>query len=239
MEKASPKQQRVIVALDFPTIQTAESFLSLWDIEEKLFVKVGMQLFYTAGPTWVAKLVEQGYAVFLDLKLHDIPNTVAGAIRSLAHLGVKMITLHAAGGRAMMEAAKEAASQSAGLRLLAVTQLTSTDKYILNEEIGIPGTVEESVGHYVKLAHTAGMDGVICSGWEAPIVKTKAGKDFLVVTPGIRLPQSAIQDQKRVMTPDMAIQMGADYIVVGRSITQAADPLEAYQKIQEMVRCAI
>ncbi len=107
MEKASPNQQRVIIALDFPTIQTAEAFLSLWDEEEKPFVKVGMQLFYTAGPTWVAKLVEQGYAVFLDLKLHDIPNTVAGGIRSLAQLGVEMVTLHAAGGRGMMEAARK------------------------------------------------------------------------------------------------------------------------------------
>lgn len=238
MEKASPNQQRVIIALDFPTIQNAEAFLSLWDEEEKPFVKVGMQLFYTAGPTWVAKLVEQGYAVFLDLKLHDIPNTVAGAIRSLAHLGVKMITLHAAGGRGMMEAAREATSQSPGLRLLAVTQLTSTDNRILNEEIGIPGTVEESVGHYARLARTAGMDGVICSGWEVPTVKAWAGKDFLAVTPGIRLPQSAIQDQKRVMTPDLAIAMGADYIVVGRSITQATDPLKAYRKIQGLVRCA-
>lgn len=231
-------RQRVIVALDFPSPAEAESFLALWRGREKPFVKVGMQLFYTAGPTWVADLVEAGYSVFLDLKLHDIPHTVAGAVRSLAGLGVSLLTLHASGGRAMMEAAREAVeiSPGSGLRLLGVTQLTSTDDRMLNEELGITGPVRESVLNLACLARRSGMDGVVCSGKEAQGIKEQVSEEMLTVTPGIRLEGQDQGDQKRVMTPEAAVAGGADRLVVGRSITRAADPVATYERIVERIQ---
>jgi len=229
---------RVVIALDFPTAEEAETFLSRLEAEEKPFVKVGIQLFYTAGPRWVAGLKEQGYDVFLDLKLHDIPNTVSGAVDSVARLGVDLLTLHACGGQAMMEAAREARDRSGSpaLRLLAVTQLTSTDRRVLNEEIGIPETVEACVLRYARLARESGMDGVVCSGREVAAIKAMAGTDFLAVVPGIRPKGEAEQDQKRVMTPEEAVARGADLLVIGRPITRAADPAVAYRAINEAVR---
>lgn len=235
MEKQNLPEQRLIIALDFPSVQAAETFLALWSADKKPFVKVGMQLFYIGGPAWVTSLVERGYSVFLDLKLHDIPHTVAGGVRSLAQLGVEMITLHAAGGRAMLEAAREAVEPGEGPRLLAVTQLTSTDQQVLNQEIGIPGSVAECVGRYARLSHEAGIDGIVCSGWEVPTVKEWTGDNCFTVTPGIRLTHDATQDQKRVITPEQAITLGADYLVVGRSVTLAVDPLAVYRRIEEQM----
>lgn len=231
---------RVVIALDFPAARDAEAFLDRLETEEKPFVKVGMQLFYTAGPRFVERLKARGYDVFLDLKLHDIPNTVAGAVDSAARLGVDLLTLHACGGKAMMVAGREARDRSgaSSLRLLAVTQLTSTDQRVLNEEIGIPGTVEACVIRYARMAKEAGMDGVVCSGREVEGIKASGGRDFLAVVPGIRPKGEAEQDQKRVMTPGEAVARGADLLVVGRPITRAADPAAAYQSILEAVQNA-
>lgn len=231
---------RVVIALDFSTTEKAEALLSRLEAEEKPFVKVGMQLFYAAGPRWVAQLKDQGYDLFLDLKLHDIPNTVSGAVGSVARLGVDLLTLHACGGRAMMEAAREALDRSgaSALRLLAVTQLTSLDQRVLNEEIGIPGTVEMCVLRYAQMAREAGMDGVVCSGREVTAIKEMGGPNFVAAVPGIRPNGEAVQDQKRIMTPEEAVARGADLLVVGRPITRAADPAAAYRAILEAVQNA-
>ena len=230
----------VVIALDFPSVEEAETFLDRLEPEEKPFVKVGMQLFYAAGPHWVERLKERGCSVFLDLKLHDIPNTVAGAVDSVARLGVDWLTLHACGGRAMMEVAREARDRSgaSSLRLLAVTQLTSLDQRALNEELGIPGTVEACVSRYARMARESGMDGVVCSGWEVEGIKAMGGHDFVAAVPGIRPSGEATQDQKRVMTPQEAAARGADLLVVGRPITRAADPAAAYRRIVEAVQNA-
>lgn len=225
---------RVIIALDFPGAESAESFLAHWDGERKPFIKVGYQLFYSVGPHWVAKRKEEGYSVFLDLKLHDIPNTVAKGVESLSRLGVDLLTIHAGGGRTMIEAAREAAEAAAGsrrMKLLAVTQLTSTDQQMLNLELGIPGTLEECVIRYAQLAERAGADGVICSGQEVAKIKQETSPAFLAVTPGIRPAGSDVQDQKRVVTPADALAAGADYLVVGRPITRAADPKAVFEAI--------
>ncbi|SDW04331.1 orotidine-5'-phosphate decarboxylase [Marininema mesophilum] len=235
-DQSLSQRERVAVALDVPSWQAAEAFLNQWQGNEKPFIKVGMQLFYAAGPGFIQELTAAGYDIFLDVKLHDIPNTVASAVRSLAGLGVKWITLHASGGRAMMEAAREAAEEAGSQRprLLAVTQLTSTDQEMLNHEIGIPGTVRDSALHLADLAQQAGMDGIVCSGEEARGMKESVGSLF-TVTPGIRLDGKASEDQKRVMTPEAAISEGADILVVGRPITQAEDPVAAYQSILKRV----
>lgn len=230
---------RIIVALDVPDASEAEQFLSRWETEEKPFIKVGMQLFYATGPSWVATLVERGYPVFLDVKLHDIPNTVSGAIGSLVKLGVDMITLHASGGRAMMEAAREAAEASGGRKrpaLLGVTQLTSTDEQMLNGELGIPGTVRDSVLNLAQLAEKSGMDGVVCSGEEAGWMKEHVSGKLLTVTPGIRLKGEDAGDQKRVMTPEVAIQSGADLLVMGRSITQSSQPVSVWKQCVKSIQ---
>ncbi|PTM59191.1 orotidine-5'-phosphate decarboxylase [Desmospora activa] len=232
----STEAERIWIALDFASEEEAERFLQRWPQEVRPAVKVGMQLFYAAGPRWVAQLVQAGYPVFLDLKLHDIPHTVARATESLAHLGVRCTTLHATGGRAMMEAAREAvdrASSERPMALLAVTQLTSTDRRRMNSEIGIPGSVRDSVAKLAQLAIQARMDGVVCSGEEAGWIKTEVTTELLTVVPGIRLPGDDPGDQRRVMTPEAAWRDGADQLVVGRSITQASDPVAVYQRIQE------
>lgn len=225
----------VIIALDLPTQAHAEAFLARWE-EEKPFIKIGYQLFFQVGPKWVKQKKEEGYSIFLDLKLHDIPNTVQKGVESLLPLGIDFLTLHAAGGSRMIEAAREAVEKANSyLQLLAVTQLTSTDQTMLNKELGISGSLQRTVVQYAELAKKAGAHGVICSAQEVPLIKQHTGGHFLAVTPGIRPLGAATQDQKRVMTPAAAIQNGADYLVVGRPITQSADPVYAYQQTLEEI----
>jgi orotidine-5'-phosphate decarboxylase len=233
-------QNRIFLALDVPDEKQADRLLSLWDPGERPLIKVGYQLFFAAGPQWVEKRKNAGDTIFLDLKLHDIPNTVAKGIESLSRLGVDFVTIHASGGRKMMEKAREIAEKHADgsrrLKLLAVTQLTSTDQRMLNQELGIPGDVRESVQKLASLACDAGMDGVICSGLEARWVKQVTGSEFLAVTPGIRPQGYSNDDQKRIVTPREAVLNGADYLVVGRPVTQAPDPKKAFQSLVEEIR---
>ncbi len=224
----------VIVALDFKNREETMEFLDRFE-EEKPFVKVGMQLFYAEGPSIVKEIKKRGHKVFLDLKLHDIPNTVKGGMASLKDLGVDMTNLHASGGVEMMKAAVEGLTREDGSRpiLLAVTQLTSISQEIMNEELGIQGKLEEVVCKYASNAKEAGLDGVVCSPLEASLIHEVCGNDFLTVTPGIRFAEDAKGDQKRVTTPSKARLIGSDYIVVGRSITGASDCVSAYRKAME------
>ena len=224
---------RVIIALDFPGANEVFDFLGLFQ-GAKPFVKIGMELFYAEGPEIVRRVKRLGHPLFLDLKLHDIPNTVKRAMRSLSGLDVDMANVHAAGGSDMMRAALEGLTRPDGSRakLIAVTQLTSTSEEKLREELLIPRTMEETVAHYARNAQGAGLDGVVCSPLEAALVKRACGQGFLTVTPGVRFADSAQDDQARVMTPARARLGGSDYIVVGRPITASADPVEAY------LRCA-
>ncbi len=215
----------VIIACDFPSAETCLKFLNNFD-SERPWVKIGMELYYAEGPNIVRQLKERGHPVFLDLKLHDIPNTVKKSMRVLAELGADMVNLHAAGTRAMMEAAREGLGGRA--KLLAVTMLTSTDQQRMEREIMISAPLEDVVLHYAKNAAEAGLDGVVCSPLEAGKVHEVCGKSFLTVTPGVRFADSAVGDQIRVTTPSVAKKLGSDYIVVGRPITQAADPYEAW-----------
>lgn len=233
-------KKEVIVAMDFPSVKEAEEFLGKMEGQHP-YLKIGMELFYAAGPVFVEALKDRGYKVFLDLKLHDIPNTVQRAMNVLAGLGVDLCNVHAAGTVKMMAAAREGLEQGTppGQRrpeLIAVTQLTSTDQWRMNHEILIPGTVEETVAAYAGLASQAGLDGVVCAPGEAPLIHRQYGDSFLTVTPGIRLAEplatGAVQDQVRVQTPEMARTLGADYIVVGRPITGADRPLETYESIK-------
>lgn len=228
---------RPIIALDFETLPQVNHFLDQFNTES-LFVKVGMELFYQNGPEIVTRLKQLGHAVFLDLKLHDIPNTVQQAMRGIAALEVDMLTVHAAGGRAMMEAAMEGIVSGTPIgrkrpKLIAVTQLTSTTQEAMQQEQLIPVSLMESVIHYAKLTRSAGLDGVVCSALEARNIKENTANEFLCVTPGIRPEGIAIGDQKRVATPARAKKEGASYIVVGRPITQAEDPVAAYHAIKE------
>lgn len=225
-----------IIALDFENKELALSFLS--PFEKGTFVKVGMQLFYQEGPAIVYQLKEQGFDVFLDLKLHDIPNTVKSAMTSLANVGADVVNVHAAGGSAMMEAALEGLDKgtSSGVvrpSIIAVTQLTSTIEEQMQREQLIVRTLDESVLHYAKLAKSAQMDGVVCSVLEAGKIATVCGNSFLKVTPGIRLADDAAHDQKRIATPTEARKIGSTHIVVGRSITGAKDPIAAYHQINK------
>ncbi|MFD1432932.1 orotidine-5'-phosphate decarboxylase [Lacticaseibacillus yichunensis] len=227
-----------IIALDFPDFDQAKQFLRQFSPSEELVVKIGMELVYAEGPQLMADIEAVHPAqVFLDLKLHDIPHTVEQAAFQLGRLGAAMTTVHAAGGSAMIQAAKRgllAGAQEAGKaapRLLAVTQLTSTSQEMLNNELQIPGTPAESVVHLAKLAAAAGADGVIASPLEASLIRAAVGGDFLIVTPGIRPAGAAIGDQKRVTTPGDAKRLGSSAIVVGRPITQSADPVAAYHAI--------
>lgn len=228
---------RIMVALDYPDAKAANDLIqSLKGIP--CYIKVGMQLFYAAGPQFVLSLKEQGYKVFLDLKLHDIPNTVKGGSESIARLGVDMFNVHAAGGIRMMEAAlegvdKAAASGSSKPEVIAVTQLTSTDAETLNREIGIEGSMEDAVLRYAELANGAGLAGVVASSREVRQIKQKLGEGFLTVTPGIRPSGSAVGDQSRVMTPAEAFAQGTDYIVIGRPITAAPSPRKSLESIIE------
>jgi len=222
---ASP-DPRVIVALDFANAEAALALVARLS-PALCKLKVGKELFVRAGPALVEKLVGAGYAVFLDLKFHDIPNTTAQACRAAADLGVWMVNVHASGGLTMMRAAREAIGRApAAPKLIAVTVLTSLGEADLRE-VGINCAPETQVERLARLAHTAGLDGVVCSAQEAPRLRQALADDFLLVTPGIRPADSAIGDQQRILTPARALAAGADYLVVGRPITQAADPLAA------------
>ena len=221
----------VIIACDFASSEEIFNFLDKFN-PVKPFIKIGMELFYAEGPSIVKKIKERGHKIFLDLKLHDIPTTVKKAMKVLSKLDVDMVNLHAAGTRAMMEAAIEGLTRQDGTRplLIAVTQLTSTDEERMHQELKIVGSMQEVVMHYAQNAKSAGLDGVVCSPLEAEIVHTICGKEFLTVTPGVRFADGDVGDQKRIMTPNQAKIIGSDYIVVGRPITQATSPLKAYQR---------
>jgi len=221
----------VIIALDFKCGADAMAFLDKFT-EEKPFVKIGMELFYAEGPQMVREIKARGHKIFLDLKLHDIPNTVKKSMAVLSRLDVDMTNLHAAGTIEMMKAAVEGLTREDGTRpiLLAVTQLTSTSEERMRKDLLINATISETVAHYAKNAKEAGLDGVVCSPLEAGLVKEACGKSFFAVTPGIRFADSAADDQVRVMTPERAKEIGSDYIVVGRPITAAADPVAAYRR---------
>ncbi|MCI2058526.1 MAG: orotidine-5'-phosphate decarboxylase [Oscillibacter sp.] len=221
----------VIVALDFPSREETLTFLDRFP-EEKPFVKIGMELFYAEGPDIVREIKARGHRIFLDLKLHDIPNTVGRAMAVLSRLDVDMVNLHAAGASEMMRAALEGLRRSDGTRplLIAVTQLTSTDAAALKNELLIGTPMAETVLSYAKNAAASGLDGVVCSALEAAGIKAACGPDFLTVTPGIRFSEGEAGDQKRVMTPERAASQGCDYLVMGRPITRAPDPAAAYRR---------
>ena len=221
----------VIVALDFKDGKTALNFLDKF-VDKKLFVKVGMELFYAEGPSIVKEIKERGHKIFLDLKLHDIPNTVKGGMRSLSHLGVDIVNVHAAGTISMMKAALEGSIREDGTRplVIAVTQLTSTSEERMKEELLIESKINDTIVHYAKNAKKAGLDGVVCSPLEAGMVKNAVGMDFITVTPGVRFDDGEKGDQVRVTTPKNAKEIGTDFIVVGRPITQAENPVEVYNR---------
>ncbi|CAH0346921.1 orotidine-5'-phosphate decarboxylase [Bacillus sp. CECT 9360] len=227
----------LIIALDFPGQKETKEFLDQFG-KERLFVKVGMELFYQNGPAILDLIKGKGHDVFLDLKLHDIPHTVKQAMKGLARLNIDLVNVHAAGGRKMMEAAwegLEAGTPAGKLRpaCIAVTQLTSTSTEQMNKEQLIKSSLEESVLHYAELAKRSRLDGVVCSTHEVTKIHERTGKGFLTVTPGIRMADGEHHDQKRVATPEQARLLGADAIVVGRAITAAKDPVHSYQMIKE------
>ena len=221
----------VIIALDFDSREKTLAFLDLFQ-DEKPFVKIGMELFYAEGPDIVRQIRARGHKIFLDLKLHDIPNTVKKAMAALSALDVDIINLHAAGTKAMMSAALEGLTRPDGTRplLIAVTQLTSTDQERMERELLIHAPIDEVVLHYARNARDAGLDGVVCSPLEAGSIHARCGADFLTVTPGVRFADGESGDQKRVTTPARAREIGSDYIVGGRPITQADDPVAAYRR---------
>lgn len=221
----------VIVACDFPSKAQVIDFLDKFK-ERKPFVKIGMELFYAEGPDIVREIKARGHKIFLDLKLHDIPNTVKSAMRVLSRLDVDMCNLHAAGTVPMMKAALEGLTREDGTRpiLIAVTQLTSTDQAAMESDLLIREPIENVVMHYASRAKEAGLDGVVCSPLEAEKVHSVCGEGFLTVTPGVRFADGDRGDQKRVMTPAEAKKIGSDYIVVGRPITAAEDPVSAYNR---------
>ena len=221
----------VIIACDFASAQDTFAFLDKFK-EEKPFVKIGMELFYAEGPAIVREIKARGHKIFLDLKLHDIPNTVKKAMAVLSRLDVDMTNLHAAGTVPMMKAAIEGLTRPDGTRpiLIAVTQLTSTDQEAMENDLLIREPIDKVVMHYAHNAMEAGLDGVVCSPLEAGKVHDTCGKSFVTVTPGVRFADGDIGDQKRVMTPAEAKKIGSDYIVVGRPITAAPDPVAAYER---------
>ncbi len=227
----------VIIACDFADKETVLSFLDKFE-GRKPFVKIGMELFYAEGPQIVREIKARGHKIFLDLKLHDIPNTVKKSMAVLSRLDVDMCNLHAAGTSRMMEAALEGLTRPDGTRplLIAVTQLTSTDQEAMERDLLIKEPIDKVVMHYAETAKNAGLDGVVCSPLEAQKVHEVCGERFLTVTPGVRFADGDIGDQKRVMTPEQAKKIGSDYIVVGRPITAAPDPVAAYERcIKEFV----
>lgn len=226
----------VIVALDFSSAEEVFGFLDKFDGESrKPFVKIGMELYYSQGADMVRRIKERGHKIFLDLKLHDIPNTVRKSMAVLSGLDVDMCNLHAAGGTAMMRAAIEGLTRADGGRplLIAVTQLTSTSEEIMRDELWIDKPLADTVMHYAQLAAQSGLDGVVCSPLESGKVHGACGEGFLTVTPGIRFDDASKGDQVRVTTPARAKELGSDYIVVGRPVTSAADPVAAYRRCVE------
>ncbi len=221
----------VIIACDFSSKEECCKFLDKFT-QEKPYVKIGMELFYGAGPEIVKEIKARGHKIFLDLKLHDIPNTVMKAMAVLSSLDVDMCNLHAGGTKAMMEAALKGLTRPDGTRplLIAVTQLTSTDQERMEKDLLIEKPIDKVVMHYAKCAQEAGLDGVVCSPLEAQKVHSTCGGSFLTVTPGVRFANGDVGDQARVTTPEKAKEIGSDYIVVGRPITQADDPVAAYRR---------
>ncbi|MBR5817923.1 MAG: orotidine-5'-phosphate decarboxylase [Clostridia bacterium] len=221
----------VIIACDFSSAEATFNFLDKFE-GKKPFVKIGMELYYAEGPSIVKEIKKRGHKIFLDLKLHDIPNTVKKSMAVLSKLDVDMTNLHAAGTGKMMEAAIEGLTREDGTRpiLIAVTQLTSTDEETMKRDLLIDAPIADVVMHYATVAKNAGLDGVVCSPLEAEKVHSTCGKDFVTVTPGVRFADGDIGDQKRVMTPAEAKKIGSDYIVVGRPITAAANPVAAYER---------
>ena len=223
----------VIVACDFASAEATFAFLDKFvNCERKPFLKIGMELYYAEGPAIVREIKARGHKIFLDLKLHDIPNTVKKAMSVLSNLDVDITNLHAAGATAMMKGALEGLTREDGTRplLIAVTQLTSTDQEAMERDLLIKEPIDEVVMHYAETAKNAGLDGIVCSPLEAGKVHGRCGESFLTITPGVRFADGDIGDQKRVMTPAAAKEIGSDYIVVGRPITAAADPVAAYQR---------
>lgn len=222
----------VIIACDFESAEATLRFLDLFR-DEKPYVKIGMELYYAAGPEIVREIKKRGHKIFLDLKLHDIPNTVKKAMAVLSKLDVDMTNVHAAGTVEMMRAAVEGLTRPDGSRplLIAVTQLTSTSQERMNEDLLIQGDINDVIAHYAKNAERAGLDGVVCSPLEAAGVKETTHPSFLTITPGVRFADGDKGDQVRVTTPERAREIGSDYIVVGRPITAAPDPVEAYRRV--------
>lgn len=222
----------VIIACDFSSQEQLLTFLDKFEGVEKPYLKVGMELFYATGADIIKEIKRRGHKIFLDLKLHDIPNTVKKAMSVLSSLDVDMVNLHAGGGSVMMKYALEGLTKPDGTRplLIAVTQLTSTNQQLMTDELLIDKPLDEVVMRYAKNTKDSGLDGVVCSPLEAGKVKEVCGQDFLTITPGIRLAGDAVGDQKRVTTPALAKELGSDYIVVGRSITGAEDPVKAYRQ---------
>ena len=221
----------IIIACDFASAEQTFAFLDQFT-GKKPFVKIGMELYYAEGPSIVREIKARGHKIFLDLKLHDIPNTVKKAMSVLSHLDVDICNLHAAGTTTMMKAALEGLTREDGTRplLIAVTQLTSTDQESMEKDLWIKAPIDEVVMHYAQNAKNAGLDGIVCSPLEAGKVHDQCGKEFLTVTPGVRFADGDAGDQKRVMTPAAAKAIGSDYIVVGRPITAAEDPVAAYER---------
>ena len=221
----------VIVACDFASAEQTFAFLDKFT-GRKPFVKIGMELYYAEGPSIVRQIKARGHKIFLDLKLRDIPNTVKKAMAVLSNLDVDITNLHAAGATAMMKGALEGLTREDGTRplLIAVTQLTSTDQESMENDLMIHAPIDEVVMHYASCANEAGLDGIVCSPLEAGKVHDRCGKNFLTITPGVRFADGDVGDQKRVMTPAAAKEIGSDYIVVGRPITAAADPVAAYNR---------
>ena len=221
-----------IIALDFKSADEVHTFLNKFN--EPLCVKIGMELFYQTGPALIKSIKKRGHDIFLDLKLHDIPNTVSKAMEGLARLDVDLVNVHAAGGIKMMEEAKKGLRKhNADIKIIAVTQLTSTTERQLHEEQNIQTSIEEAVLNYARLTKKAGLDGVVCSPLEAEMISKVLGTDFLKVTPGIRPKGAARNDQQRITTPEEAKTLGSTHIVVGRPITQSEHPIDSYHKIKE------
>ncbi|WP_174854718.1 orotidine-5'-phosphate decarboxylase [Streptococcus suis] len=225
------KETRPIIALDFAGKEEVQSFLEQFPADEKLYVKVGMELYYAEGPGIINYLKGCGHSIFLDLKLHDIPNTVESAMKVLAKLGVDMTNVHAAGGVEMMRAARRGLGKDTVL--IAVTQLTSTSEEQMRTDQNIQTSLQEAVVHYAQRAQEASLDGVVCSAHEVALIKDATSSDFVCLTPGIRPTGGEVGDQKRVMTPADATRIGSDYIVVGRLITKSEHPYQTYLSIKE------
>ncbi|MDD7392479.1 MAG: orotidine-5'-phosphate decarboxylase [Fusobacterium gastrosuis] len=227
-------KREVIIALDFPNLEKTINFLDKFH-GEKLFVKIGMELYLQNGPVVIEEIKKRGHKIFLDLKLHDIPNTVYSAAKGLAKFDIDILTVHAAGGSEMLKGAKRAITEvGAKTKIIAITQLTSTSEEDMQREQNIKTTIEESVLNYAKLAKESGVDGVVSSVLETAKIRKQSGDNFLIINPGIRLEEDSKGDQKRVATPNIAKEEGASYIVVGRSITSSEDPVGRYRVIKTM-----